>query len=162
MYRNLFFLILLVGVLYLVWGCSNQEDFKVLGNLASQRNMYYQCLSECERSDPALRLSPTKGSMMCQAYCDSTITDLARRGGPSYPQDIPVAPVEVTTRIDKAYATCGDGTKGNQCRKNFATDGEIDEKCRQDCAYSSAPTEECMKTCSNVLAVNKSTGWSWK
>jgi hypothetical protein len=160
MYRNLFFLILLLGVIYLFW--SSKEDFKVLGNLATQRNMYYQCLSECERSDPALRLTPTKGSMMCQAYCDSTITDLARRGGPSYPQDIPVAPTQVITRIDKAYKACGDGTKGEVCRKHFATNGEIDEKCRQDCAYSSLDAKDCMEKCSNVLAVNRTSGWSWK
>lgn len=158
--HTLFFLIFaVVIILYL---CSTKENFKVLGNLSSQRQMYYQCLSECERSDPALRLTPTKGSMMCQAYCDSAITDIARRGGPSYPQDIPVAPVGISTRIDKAYAKCGDGTKGNQCRKNFATNGEIDEKCRQNCAYSPLETGDCMKTCSDVLAVNKTTGWSWK
>jgi len=161
MYGSLFLIVLFV-ILY-VWlnqGCS--EDFKVLGSLAPQKAMYYKCLSDCEKGDPAFNLTHTKGSMSCQAYCDSTITDIVRRGGPSYPLDLPVAPVAIKTRIDKAYDVCGDGTKGNQCRKNFATDGEIDEKCRQNCAYSSLPVKECMKQCHNILKVNKTTGWSWK
>jgi len=161
MYGRLILFIIVIGFILFV-SITPQERFKVLGNLATQGPMYYRCLSECERSDPALRMTPTKGSMMCQAFCDSTITDIARRGGPSYPNDYPVEEIVPVTRIDKAYDVCGDGTKGEQCRKNFATNGEIDEKCRQNCAYSSLEVKDCMKTCADVHAVNKTTGWSWK
>lgn len=158
-------MIALCFILPTMWSpfdAKDNENFKVLGALARQKDMYYQCLSKCEKSDPALRLTPTKGSMMCQAYCDSTITDIVRRGGPFYPRDEPVATVPVVTRIDQAYSLCGDGTKSNSCRQNLATAGEIEEKCRQNCAYSTLPQELCMKDCSNVLAVNKTSGWSWK
>lgn len=138
------------------------ENFKILGSLAPQKQMYWQCLSECERGDPSLQLTKTKGSMSCQAYCDSTITDIVRRGGPSYPRDEPVATVPITTAIDQSYALCGDGTKGAWCRKNFTTHSEIDQKCRQNCAYSTLPSDICMKNCADVLKVNATTGWSWK
>lgn len=141
------------------------ENFKILGSLAPQKQMYWQCLSDCERGDPSLQLTKTKGSMSCQEYCDSTITDIVRRGGPSYPKDEPVAKVPINTRIDQAYALCGDGTKGAWCRKNFTTQGEIDQKCRQNCAYSTLPSDLCMTDCARTLEVNavgSAGGWTWK
>jgi hypothetical protein len=162
MYRVLAVFVLVALFFVLYQGGKEKEDFKVLGALAPQKDMYWQCLSDCERGDPAMQLTKTKGSMSCLAYCDSTITDIVRRGGPSYPKDEPVATVPIKTRINQSYAACGDGTKGAYCRKNFATDGQIDQKCRQDCAYSTLPADLCMRQCSDVLAVNKSSGWSWK
>ena len=162
MYSVLAVFVLLVLFFVLYQGSNRNEDFKVLGSLAPQKRMYWQCLSDCERGDPSLQLTKTKGSMSCQEYCDSTITDIVRRGGPSYPKDEPVATVPIVTKIDQAYALCGEGTKGAYCRKNFSSDREIDQKCRQNCAYSTLPADMCMKQCSDVLAVNKSSGWSWK
>jgi hypothetical protein len=160
---------ILPGVLLLIFiylcvkpARRNMENFKILGSLAPQKQMYWHCLSECERGDPSLQLTKTKGSMTCQAYCDSTITDIVRRGGPSYTRDEPVKSVPITTSIDQSYALCGDGTKGAFCRKNFSTNSEIDKKCMQNCAYSTLPANLCMTQCSNVLSVNKSSGWSWK
>ncbi|HMP29091.1 MAG TPA: hypothetical protein PKD85_05805 [Saprospiraceae bacterium] len=139
-----------------------KEDFKVLGSMGNLKGLYYQCLNQCEKSDPAKNMSPTKGSMACQAYCDSIITDLARRGGPSYRDDLPIGNVNVITNIDKTYASCGDGTHGARCRSLKATDYQIDDKCRQDCEYSTLPKRQCMERCSQTKASSKSTGWSWK
>ena len=141
---------------------GRKEGFKVLGALAPFGNTYYKCLSDCERSDPGDRLTPTHGSMACQEYCDSTLTDISRRGGPSYPDEYPIAPPLITTEADDAYRVCGEGTKGNWCRQIYFTDREIDEKCRQDCKYSTEPAEVCMELCKYSRSANKSLGWQWK
>ena len=146
----------------LIWHKRRTESFKVLGALAPYGPVYYQCLSGCERSDAGKRLTPTKGSMACQEYCDSVLTDISRRGGPSYPDEYPIAPIPVSTAADDAYSVCGDGTKGNWCRQIYFTDREIDEKCRQDCKYSTNPPQTCMDLCAKSRSANKSLGWSWK
>lgn len=152
---------LVILVAYAYMKNKEVEKFKVLGSLANQRELYYKCLSDCERSDPGKTLLPTKGNFSCMKYCESTISDLVRRGGPSYPVDIPVETVPVFTRIDSSYSKCGDGTQGDWCRGQYASTGQIDELCRQNCEYSTSNT--CMTDCSNVLRVNKSSGsWSWK
>jgi hypothetical protein len=156
--------IAIIVVAFLWWLVSKKgkESFKVLGTLAPYNQVYYKCLSDCERSDPGKRLTPTKGSMACQEYCDSTLTDISRRDGPSYPEEYPIAPLTISTEADDAYKICGEGTKGNWCRQIYFTDREIDEKCRQDCKYSTQTTEECMDLCAKARSANKSTGWSWK
>lgn len=198
MQRKYFFLIGALVFLF-VWcyvsknGCvpkGSRENFKVLGALGNQKETYYQCLSECERSDPGKRLTPSDGSQSCMSYCDSIITDLTRRGGPSYPDELPVAEAvgkivandnasrsqsasiydpnikmvnsKLFNRRDQSFAVCGDGTKGAKCRKLYASDGEIDEKCRQDCQYNDEDTKECMDLCARSLSTNKYFGWSWK
>lgn len=147
-------------------GCTNdQERFKVLGTMGPSANsLYYRCLSECEKSDPAKQMSPSKGSMTCLAYCDSVITDLMRRGGPSYPNDLSVAGSipRVILNIDDAYSRCGDGTHGQRCRSLVTTDYQINDKCRQDCEYSTLSAEQCMNQCSQSRSSAKSSGWSWK
>ncbi len=158
----LIIIVVILAIFMYCHGSRRKESFKILGSLAPQKDMYWQCLSDCERADPSLQLGKTKGSMSCLEFCDSTITDITRRGGPSYPVDLEAASVPIKTRIDHSYNKCGDGTKGNWCRKNFTTDGQIDEKCRQDCAYSSMPEKQCMEVCSNVHDVNKTLGWSFK
>ena len=157
-------LLIVLAVLALAYFlCSerkNRDDFKILGALAPQKQMYWKCLSDCERGDPSFQMTKTKGSMSCLEYCDSTITDMTRRGGPAYSQDLDAATVPIVTHIDQAYARCGDGTKGNFCRKNWTSDVQIDEKCRINCAYS--PSNDCMTDCTKSLSPNKSSGWSWK
>lgn len=144
-----------------VWN-SSREPFKVLGAMGNQREVYYHCLSECERSDPGNRLTPTKGNRSCMDYCDSAITDLTRRGGASYPDDYPVKSISIVNKRDESYKVCGEGTKGARCRELYNTDAEIDEKCRQDCQYNTDPTGVCMELCAKSLSGNKSLGWSWK
>src|SRR5689334_3947418 len=123
------------GLLY--YYSRKKEGFKVLGSIgATQRNLYYKCTSDCERSDPGKQLSPFKGNLMCQEYCDSAITDMVRRGGPSYPYRPMAKTVPITTTIDEAYDVCGDGESGRWCRTLYHTGKEIDQKCRQDCEYS--------------------------
>lgn len=100
--------------------------------------------------------------MACQEYCESSLTDIARRGGPSYPDECHVPPSAVSTPADNAYRVCGDGTKGKWCRQIYFTDREIDEKCRQDCKYSTQPTNICMDLCKRSRSANKSLGWQWK
>ena len=150
-------LVLLAVVFFKLYcgGKKHKESFKVLGALAQQRSLYYQCLSECERSDPAKQLSPTKGNMMCLAYCDSVITDMTRRFDPKVP---------VTTIDDKSYKQCGEGTWGNFCRAQASTDREIFAKCSQECEYDTSPREVCLNSCAGMYSGNKSMagGWTWK
>jgi len=175
--------IIITGGVMIVW-CSymllrsrSREAFKVIGTMGPYSALYYKCSSDCERSDPGKQLSPTHGNMMCQRYCDSVITDIARRGGPSYPSDDHIAstsnigePYEISTlgtggvitSIDQAYKVCGDGEANEWCRQNFFTASEIDSKCRQDCEYSTYPTKDCMKLCTASKVGNFSLGWSWK
>jgi hypothetical protein len=141
---------------------NSNEKFKVLGTLAPYAPVYYKCVSECERSDFGKRLMPTKGSMACQEYCDSAITDISRRGGPSYPNEYPIAPIEVNTAASDAYKICGEGTKGTWCRQIYFSDREIDEKCRQDCKYSTDPAFTCMSLCKKSRSADKSLGWQFK
>ena len=157
---KIYLILLFLLLIFFFWPRTTKDGFKVLGSLAPQKQMYWKCLSDCERGDPNFQMTKTKGSMSCLEYCDSTITDLVRRGGPSYPLDINAATVPIVTHIDQAYSRCGDGTKGAFCRKNFTSDVQIDEKCRQNCAYS--PSSTCMEDCTKSLGPNKSTGWSWK
>ena len=154
--------ILLVIALLFLGSSKTSEKFKVLGTLSPFNEVYYHCLSECERGDPADHLLPTHGSMACQEYCDSVITDLTRRGGPSYPDEYPVAPPQIITTNDEAYMVCGEGTKGDWCRQIYATDKEIDSKCRQDCKYSTEPVAECMALCTKAKSANKLRGWTYK
>lgn len=162
------FLLILVAlvVVYIVWSSKRKENFiegfKVLGTLGKQNQLYYRCLSECERSDPGKRMTPTHGSSSCLSYCDSVITDLTRRGGSTYVEDHPVAAATIIDRVDESYLRCGDGTHGAYCRQLYATDGEIDEKCRQKCEYSTSSTGECMELCTLAHSANHSRGWSWK
>lgn len=139
-----------------------QENFKVLGSLGNMKDLYYRCVDQCEKTDPAKQLSPSKGSMSCLAYCDAIITDLARRGGPSYRDDLPPGDINVVTNIDKSYQRCGDGTHGARCRSLMTTDYQIDDKCRQNCEYSTLPTKRCMEGCSQLRSGAKNIGWSWK
>jgi|WetSurMetagenome_2_1015567.scaffolds.fasta_scaffold534899_1 hypothetical protein len=147
--------------LYLVWR-RKREPFKVLGQLSPYKSVYYQCLSECERGDPAKQLTPTKGNMMCREYCDSSLTELSRRGGPSY-EDIPSVKLPpYKSVIDEAYEVCGDGSQNSWCRSIYTTSSEIDEKCRQDCEYSAYPVDTCMDLCRKSKFGNYAMGWSWK
>jgi len=149
------------AIVYYLWK-RRRESFKVLGNMGPQRELYYKCTSDCERSDPGKQLSPTHGNMMCLEYCDSVITDIARRGGPSDPDELPVAPTKIVTSIDDAYHVCGDGDANAWCREKYFTATEIDAKCRQDCEYSTYPSGQCMRLCAASKAGNYSLGWSWK
>ena len=159
-----------LAVVLLLWYASSKkrENFKVLGALAPYRDLYYRCTSECEKSDPGKQLYPTKGSMMCQEYCDSSITELSRKGGPSYPVDSPVDSTEsipttsTGSGVDDAYKVCGDGSKNEWCRNLYTTYHEIDSKCRMDCEYSTLPTKVCMERCTKANSGNASLGWSWK
>ena len=118
MKNKLLLLGILLSAVLLFFSCktSNKENFKVLGALAPQKDMYYHCLSECERSDPAKQMTPTKGSWMCKQYCDSSMTDMTRRSGPSYVKDALVNTVDIVTNMDKTFNKCGQGTKGDWCR----------------------------------------------
>lgn len=170
-------LIVAAGMVIYFINRSRKENFKVLGSMGPYTDLYYKCTSDCERSDPGKQLSPTHGNMMCQGYCDSIITDLARRGGPSYPMDLPTASTKniktrpaiaglgsggVVTSLDKSYQMCGDGEANAWCREKYFTGTEIDAKCRQDCEYSTYPTAKCMELCSASKKGNYSLGWSWK
>jgi hypothetical protein len=151
-----------LAVLYYLYR-SKRESFKVLGSMgAHQRELYYKCTSACERSDPGKQLSPTHGNMMCQAYCDSVISDIARRGGPSYPMDYLAKDPELKSINDIAFHVCGDGVENRWCRDKLATGMEIDAKCRQDCEYSQYTIDECMNLCAKSKKGNYSRGWTWK
>lgn len=159
-------MILIVLFLVLVFIlCSlkkSNENFKVLGSMGNLKSLYYRCINECEKTDPTKQMTPTKGSMACLAYCDSIITDLARRGGASYTDDLKIGNVNVNTNIDDAYNMCGPGTRGSKCRSVLTTNYQIDDKCRQDCEYSTLPQEICMDNCSQSRSSANSIGWSWK
>lgn len=148
-------------IIYIGWK-RNRENFKVVGNMGPFKNIYYKCSSACERSDPGKQLSPTHGNMMCQEYCDSVITDIARRGGPSYPSDYYSKDDTIKTPIDISYEICGDGEQNKWCRDKFVTASEIDSKCRQNCEYSTYPVEQCMDLCTKSNKGNYSRGWTWK
>lgn len=147
-----------------------------IGALGEYQALYYKCISDCEREDPSKYLGKTKGSLMCDAYCNSTITDMARRGGASYIGDSitpksytsypgvgEFPPPTVKTRIDECYEQCGEGRPGYECRSNCACQGEVSAKCTQECAYSYLPKDACMDQCSKFYSVNcTSTSWTWK
>lgn len=162
---RLVILLIVIGIvlaIFCVWKVKEREQFKVLGAMGNLKGLYYKCLHECEKSDPTKHMTPSKGSMTCLAYCDSIITDLSRRGGPSYPLDLPIDKIPVTTGVDLTYQKCGDGTHGNRCRSLLGTSLEIDDKCRQDCQYSTMSDKDCMVSCSKIRSPSKSSGWSWK
>lgn len=140
------------------------SGFKVLGTMGPYSDLYYRCYAQCERSDPAKQLYPTKGNFMCGEYCDSVITKMARVGGPSDPQSKKIPPPIVRTPMDDAYQICGDGSRGDWCRSLYHSSSEIHEKCMQDCEYSTLQRGQCMNLCSRTLSANKSIagGWSWK
>jgi hypothetical protein len=167
-----------VCVTSLLLKTRKRESFKVVGTIGPYKDLYYKCQSDCERSDPGKQLSPAHGNLMCDRYCDSVITDLTRRGGPSYPLDVPTMSTAnnafppydirnlgsggVERSIDQSFKICGDGEANAWCREKFFTASEIDAKCQQDCQYSTYPTKQCMTLCAASKAGNYSLGWSWK
>lgn len=177
MNRLLLISAIVVGSATIIWllKYKKREAFKILGALAPYKEVYYKCNSDCERSDPGKQLTPGHGNSSCASYCDSVITDISRRGGPSYPLDFKVASTKnsskkikdlgsggIVSSTDEAYIFCGDGEQGRWCRQNYHTSYEIDAKCRQDCEYSTYSQEECMKLCSASKSGNFSLGWTWK
>lgn len=126
---------------------KNTESYKVLGALAPHDKVYYQCLSECERSDPRMYLQSSSGKMQCQRQCEDSLS-------------CSTLPNEAVTINDEAYHVCGHGTQSEWCRQIYATDREIDERCRQDCLWSGS--EGCVEACTRSLSANKSQGWTWK
>ena len=142
-------------VLYL-----RKENFKIMGSLGPYTNLYRECMSACEKSDPNKQLGQTHGSMMCAQYCDSVLTDVARRGGRTDPNECHVGGVNPVTVSDRAYSACGDGSWGEACRREFMTSEETLTKCAQDCQYS--PEPGCIDECRKVRYASSSTGWSWK
>jgi hypothetical protein len=145
---------------------SRREGFKVLGALAPYSDLYYRCTSECEKTDPGKQLGRNRGNMMCQEYCDASITDISRRGGPSYYKDAPISKDSPNLKwrdsIAESYEVCGDGTQNEECRTRYTTAYEIETKCQQDCQYSTYPTGKCMDLCAKSMLGNYSLGWSWK
>ena len=138
-----------------------RENFKVLGSLANQNELYMRCLYDCERTDPGNQLGKTHGNMMCLEYCDSSITEMTRNDGPTYLGN-KEGKVKVVTPIDQSYERCGDGTLSSRCRSDYDANDQIDSKCRIDCGYSKLPNDLCMKECFESYSPNKMRGWSWK
>ena len=164
-FDKIVFVLIAFFVLWSFYTCvwlPRKEGYKVLGTLASYKDLYYKCTSECERTDRGKQLMPTHGNYMCQEYCDSEITRMSRVGGPSDPVHEHIPTPNVDRVIDRSYKVCGDGNRGNWCRSLFHTDSEIDEKCREDCEYSTLDTGSCMDLCSRARSANKSLGWNWK
>ena len=183
-------ILLIVIVVYYKWD-AKREHFRWLGTMAPYQEVYYHCTSECERSNPVLRMSQTHGSPYCQQFCDYTVGKMAT----DKPIEIFTNPngdpspkiKKVKTPIDDSYEVCGDGGSAEavKCRSDYFTESEIDEKCRIDCqfyengypigstGYAKNASEisdidhmknmkVCMSECKAVKDVNKSLGWNWK
>lgn len=143
-------LFLILAIILLVvwwWTYKSTESYKVLGALAPQNQIYYHCLSQCERADPRTYLQSSSGKMQCQRQCEDALSCSSLQN-------------KVTTINDEAYQVCGHGTQGDWCRQIYASDKEIDARCQQDCLHTDDPG--CMEACARSLSANKSRGWTWK
>jgi len=164
----LFGAILLLGGLWLKKNQTSPQNVRegygfVMGALGEYQEEYYKCISDCEREDPSKFLGQTHGSLFCDEFCNSRVTELARQGGPSDVRADPAPPEKVVSRIDQCNEKCGTGPEGKFCRQHCFCDKEVDEKCRIDCQYSTLLQEECMSRCTSVTRPNcHSTSWNWK
>lgn len=137
----------------------------VLGALGEYHQVYYKCLSDCERGDRAKQLGITHGNLMCDQYCESMVTEMTRQGGPSRPNQENYPPPKIETINDSAFKHCGseNDKETQECRKLYACQQEITEKCKQDCDYSKQPRDFCMTECQKFYTPNCTTlGWTWK
>src|SRR5437016_7052235 len=74
----LILIIIAVGVIVLS-SKEHRENFMILGRLGPYREAMHQCISECEKEDPRKYLGTTKGSLYCDMYCNSKLTDVQRK-----------------------------------------------------------------------------------
>jgi len=163
-------IIVLFVALFVVfcYASRKRENYgPVTGALGRFYKGYTQCLDQCAKEDPGKYLGKTKGSLYCSMFCDSKYTDLARQGGPSYPDTEPVnhlyQPNSEMTYVDQCYDQCGSGRDGRECRDKCSCYKEVNEKCQQDCAYSKLDAKDCMRECFKVNEVNcATTSWLFK
>ena len=170
-------ILLYFGIAFTKMKKANRESFKVLGTLAPYAKQYYRCLSECEKQDPSKRLIPNRGSLMCEEYCNSVLTEASR-------QPANGADNVFSTAIDESFNICGEGRRAERCQDIMSTSKEIDEYCQRECEYypsyyngdslfkgvdngsnkERSPQAEatCMNSCKKSKRGNYSIGWSWK
>ena len=154
--------LLVVGVLVLFF-CKRKtkEGFKVLGTLANQNEIYYSCLSGCEKADPIDQLGRTVGSATCLDKCDFVGTALADvTEVPGISTGIPK--IRVDTVEDQSYQVCGDGSDFDRCRLDYVTRSNVLSKCAQDCKFSNLPYARCVEQCNKSHRGAYIDGWTRK
>jgi hypothetical protein len=143
---------------------KSRENY-VLGALGPYREVYYKCMSHCEREDLSKKLGATHGSLMCDAFCNSMGTEMARQGDASRSTQPYYKPPIIRTSIDKCYEKCGydSNPDANECRDKCFCHSEVIDKCKQECAYSDMPKDQCIDQCSKIYGANCSTlAWNFK
>jgi hypothetical protein len=165
MNETLIVLILVVAAvaIFMFYPRNKREGYGfVMGALGQYKQLYYRCISECEREDKSNILG-NGANINCDTYCNSKVTEMARRGGPSDPYHPHTEPPKVKLTVDECYEQCGEGKIARGCRSKCACEKEVDEKCRQECMHSIMPEGMCMDICSKTLKANcSSLSWTWK
>mgnify|MGYP007073251012 FL=1 len=152
-------ILIFVGVIYLTQA-HKTENFDILGALAPYKDALYRCERDCEREDPSKRLL-APGNIGCDAYCQSTFTNLARNQAPSPP---------VVTEYDECEEQCSKGPfaknplSKDKCISMCHCHTEVKKWCRDlQCAYTDLDSDTCMKRCIESQATNcNQLSWTWK
>jgi len=149
------FLTLIVVSTYMYY---KTEKFNILGALAPYKKQLVQCIRECNREDPDTRLLQS-GNFNCSVYCESVLTDMARRG-------VPPENVKILTTSDKCEKQCSGkypNVEKNKCIGVCKCHNNVYKWCNNQCRYSTSPKHECMKDCGDVYLTNcNQTSWDWR
>ena len=168
--KNQWILVLVViGIIVaaMTMGCcgksSPSQGSERFGNVLGQLGPYQvelnECLKRCTRTDPSDRLLPM-GNMYCSMYCDTIMTEKAKRGIP--PRDF-----IVTNNLDKCQRQCNKPDTSPQekrtCISTCYGHNEVVDWCKSLwCPYSLDNQDRCMKHCTSTWNTNNNqVAWKW-
>lgn len=136
---------------------SNVETFNILGALAPYRKKLATCLKECNRQNPDARLLQS-GNFNCSLYCESVLTDMARRGVP--PEHVKI---DTSSKVCQNQCSSPHKIEEDKCISTCECHHNVLKWCDNQCLYSTLNKEDCMKQCSDVYLTNcNQVSWDWR
>ena len=137
---------------------SGEKYGGVLGQLADYQPELNECLNRCSRNDPSDRLS-AHSNFNCSAYCNSVMTDKARRGVPPR-KTIPNNLEKCTRQCNTPKASENEKRK---CISMCYGQNEVADWCKSLwCPYSLDYDDVCMKRCTSTWNTNNNqVSWKW-
>lgn len=144
---------LVLGFVFYVTSRKNpvREGFgDVLGSAGPYKDVYYKCLSDCEKEDSRLRMGPN--NLYCGMACDTHISEIAKAQPFPIPQPV--------TEQDVCEKKCG---SNGQCVADCTCYREIEKFCAMECRYSPSRKETCHDECFMSRVTDCSSGsWAYK
>lgn len=150
--------VIIVIVLFILFYRKKEPYEGIIGAASKYRNQYSNCLHECRNEDPSRRMDPMV-NLGCTMYCDSTVTDLTRRGVD--PRDIIVRDT-TSDCIEMCTIPGYNKEEVDECISKCSGITEVAKWCAEmECPHSLLPKKECMNSCiATMNANNSSVEWT--